>query len=120
MSDTAHTLLYVSSTTGQVVMDASRAERNWNYVGAWLHWLYMFRDRPVDPVWSWIVIVLSGVGVLAAVTGTLAGLWRWRFSRPYKSGSHSPYRAGYLRWPHLLARTSGVEVQRVAVRVDPR
>src|SRR3546814_11914758 len=81
MSDTAHTLLYVSSTTGQVVMDASRAERNWNYVGAWLHWLYMFRDRPVDPVWSWIVIVLSGVGVLSAVTGTLAGLWRWRLSR---------------------------------------
>src|SRR3546814_562271 len=28
MSDTAHTLLYVSSTTGQVVLDASRAERN--------------------------------------------------------------------------------------------
>src|SRR3546814_19355207 len=83
-------------------MDASRAERNWNYVGAWLHWLYMFRDRPVDPVWSWIVMVLSGVGVLAAVTGTLAELWRWRFSRPYQSGPHSPYRAGYLHWPHLL------------------
>src|SRR5690606_19395355 len=93
---------YVSDTTGQVVMDAPRAERAWNYVGAWLHWLYMFRDRPIDPVWSWIVIALSGIGVVAAVTGTLAGLWRWRFSRPYKSGSRSPYRAGYLRWHHLL------------------
>ncbi|UYO93237.1 PepSY domain-containing protein [Pollutimonas sp. M17] len=102
MDDAAHTLLYVSDTTGQVVMDAPRAERAWNYVGAWLHWLYMFRDRPIDPVWSWIVIALSGIGVVAAVTGTLAGLWRWRFSRPYKSGSRSPYRAGYLRWHHLL------------------
>lgn len=102
MSDPAHTLLYVSSTTGQIVMDAPRAERLWNYVGAWLHWLYMFRDRPADPVWSWIVIILSAAGVVAAATGTLAGLWRWRFSRPYKSGSHSPYRAGYLRWHHLL------------------
>jgi uncharacterized iron-regulated membrane protein len=105
MNDAAQTLLYVSSTTGQVVMDAPRAERFWNYAGAWLHWLYMFRNRPVDPVWSWIVIVLSGVGVVGAVTGTLAGLWRWRFSRPYKSGSRSPYRAGYLRWHHLLGLT---------------
>src|SRR3546814_7992778 len=92
MSDTAHTLLYVSSTTGQVVMDASRAERNWNYVGAWLHWLYMFRDRPVDPVWSWIVIVLSGVGVLAAVKGTLAGLWR---SEEHKSELQTLMRISY-------------------------
>lgn len=102
MNDGAHTLLYVSSTTGQVVMDAPLAERRWNYVGAWLHWLYMFRDRPADPAWSWIVIVLSGIGVVGAVTGTVAGLWRWRFGRPYKSGSRSPYRAGYLRWHHLL------------------
>src|SRR5690606_40788248 len=55
-----------------------------------------------DPAWSWIVIVLSGIGVVGAVTGTVAGLWRWRFGRPYKSGSRSPYRAGYLRWHHLL------------------
>ncbi|MGB3291335.1 MAG: PepSY domain-containing protein [Burkholderiaceae bacterium] len=102
MNDAANTLLYVSSTTGQIVMDAPRAERAWNYAGAWLHWLYMFRDRPVDPAWSWIVIVLSGMGVVAAATGTLVGLWRWRFGRPYKSGSRSPYRAGYLRWHHLL------------------
>ena len=58
MDDADHTLLYLSDSTGQVVMDAPRAQRMWNYVGAWLHWLYMFRDKPVDPVWSWIVIVL--------------------------------------------------------------
>src|SRR5690606_27536486 len=52
-------LLYISSTTGQAVMDAPLAQQRWNYVGAWLHWLYMFRDRPVDPAWSWLVIALS-------------------------------------------------------------
>lgn len=102
MGDAAHTLLYVSSVTGQVVMDAPRAQRMWNYVGAWLHWAYMFRDRSVDPVWSWTVIVLSAVCVLTSVTGTVTGIWRWRFSGRYKSGSRSPYREFHLRWHHVL------------------
>ncbi|WP_255475072.1 PepSY domain-containing protein [Pusillimonas sp. ANT_WB101] len=101
LEDPAHTLLYVSSSTGEIVMDAPRAERAWNYVGAWLHWLYMFRNQPTDPIWSWLVIVLSAVGVITAVSGTFVGLWRWRFSHPYKSGSHSPYRDGWMRWHHL-------------------
>lgn len=102
MDDPAHTLLYISSSTGEVVMDAPRAQRAWNYVGAWLHWLYFLRDRPVDPVWSWIVIVLSTFGTLIAITGTLAGIWRWRFSGQYKSGARSPYREPYLRWHHII------------------
>lgn len=102
MDDAAHTLLYVSSATGQVVMDAPRAQRLWNYIGAWLHWVYMFRDRSVDPGWSWIVIVLSAVCVVTSVTGTVAGIWRWRFSGRYKSGSRSPYREFHLHWHHVL------------------
>ncbi len=101
LNDPAHTRVYVSSSTGEVVMAATRSERAWNYVGAWLHWLYLFRNQPSDPVWSWLVIVLSGVGVVTAVSGTVVGLWRWRFSHPYKSGSRSPYRDGWMRWHHL-------------------
>ena len=102
MGDAARTLLYVSSATGQVVMDAPRAQQIWNYVGAWLHWVYIFRDRSVDPIWNWTVTVLSAVCVLTSVTGTVAGIWRWRFSGRYKSGSHSPYREFHLRWHHML------------------
>jgi uncharacterized iron-regulated membrane protein len=94
--------LYVSSATGQVVMDAPLAEQRWNYVGAWLHWLYMFRDRPVDPGWSWLVIVLSFAGTITAITGVCVGIWRWRFQGRYKSGSHSPYRAPWMRWHHII------------------
>ena len=102
MHDPDHTRLYLSSATGEVVLDAPRAQRAWNYVGAWLHWLYYFRDRPVDPGWSWIVIVLSALGTLVAISGTVVGIWRWRFSGRYKSGSHSPYRESWLRWHHIL------------------
>ncbi|MDS1140622.1 PepSY-associated TM helix domain-containing protein [Pusillimonas sp. SM2304] len=93
--------LYVSSATGQVVMDAPLSQQRWNYVGAWLHWLYMFRNHAVDPVWSWLVIALSAAGTVSAVTGICVGLWRWRFSGRYKSGGKSPYRAPWMRWHHI-------------------
>lgn len=107
MQDAESTLLYVSSTTGEVVMAAPRLQRQLNFVGAWLHWLYMFRDGPRDPVWSWLVIGLSTLGTLAAGTGTVAGIWRWRFSGTYKSGRRTPYRAFVMRWHHVLGLLFG-------------
>lgn len=107
MGDADATRLYLSSSTGQVVLDAPRAERLWNFVGAWLHWLYMFRNQPTDPVWSWTVIVLSVIGVVSALAGALNGIWRWRFAGSYKSGSKSPFREAYLRWHHILGLSFG-------------
>jgi uncharacterized iron-regulated membrane protein len=108
MNDAAQTLLYVSSTTGEVVLDAPRAERAWNYVGAWLHWWYFAREGSKDPVWSWLVIAVSAWATVAALTGALAGLWRWRFVGRYKSGAKTPYRAGALRWHHLTGLVFGL------------
>lgn len=93
--------LYISSATGQVVLDAPRYQQRWNYAGAWLHWLYMFRNQPKDPVWSWVVIVLSTACTVVAVTGVFVGIWRWRFRGRYRTGSHSPYREGWMRWHHI-------------------
>ena len=100
VGDVAQTLLYVSSRTGEIVMQASRSKRMWNYVGAWLHWLYPLKNQSRDPVWSWTVIALSAGCVLVACSGIVVGLWRWRFARPYKSGSRSPFAPGWMRW-HL-------------------
>lgn len=108
LDDADATRVYVSSATGQVVLDAPRAERYWNFVGAWLHWLYMLRDQPIDPVWSWTVICLSAVGVFSAATGLLNGIWRWRFSGRYKNGARTPYRDAAMRWHHLLGLGFGL------------
>ena len=94
--------LYVSSATGQVVLDAPLAQQRWNYVGAWLHWLYPVRDRSVDPGWSWIVIILSAACTLLAISGVVVGVWRWRFRGRYKSGARTPYREGWMRWHHIV------------------
>ena len=108
LADEASTRVYVSSSTGQVVLDAPRAERYWNFVGAWLHWMYMIRQQPTDPVWTWTLIGLSAVGLLSAVTGLVNGVWRWRFSGRYKSGQRTPYREAYMRWHHILGLVFGL------------
>lgn len=108
LDDDASTRVYVSSATGQVVLDAPRAERYWNFAGAWLHWLYMVRQQNTDPVWTWTLIGLSAAGVLSAVTGLVNGVWRWRFAGRYKSGRRTPYRESMMRWHHLLGLVFGV------------
>lgn len=91
-------LLYISGQTGAVVRDASRRERVWNWLGAWLHWLYPVRN---SPWWTQIVIYLSLLATAMALLGQVIGLLRWRFSRPYRSGSRSPYAGGFARWHHI-------------------
>lgn len=100
LPDAEQTLLYISGTTGEVVRDAPRLERGFNYLGAWLHWLYLFRDTAID--WTDLIIWLSIIGTVATLSGFLSGIIRWRFSRPYRSGSRSPFAPGALRWHHIL------------------
>lgn len=101
MEDPDRTWLYVSSSTGEVVRDASRTERVWGYVGAWLHFLYFFRDTAVDAYWSDIIIWLSLAGTLLVLVGSVVGVQRWRFATRYGNGSRSPYRNRMMRWHHV-------------------
>lgn len=101
LHDAAGTRLYLSSRTGEVVRDATAWERGWNLLGAWLHWLYPLRGGWLDGAWSNIVIYLSLAATLMALLGMVVGLLRWRFSRPYRSGSRSPYPSGFGRWHHI-------------------
>ncbi|EED38937.1 Na+/proline symporter [Stenotrophomonas sp. SKA14] len=94
--------LYVSSHTGEVMLDAPHVQQRWNYVGAWLHWLYFLRMQSVDPVWTWVVIVLSGLCTVASVSGIVVGVWRWRFRGHYRSGAKTPYVEPWMRWHHLI------------------
>lgn len=100
LDDSDNTLLYISGQTGAVVRDATRLERGWNYVGAWLHWLYPLRGIGLDGIWTNLVIYLSLAATVMALLGSVIGVLRWRFQRPYRSGSRSPYR-GFARWHHL-------------------
>lgn len=100
LDDAGQTLLYISGRTGEVVRDATRSERLWNYAGAWIHWLYPFRGNAFDPYWTDIVNWLSIAGIVMALSGTVVGILRWRFAQPYRSGARTPYQ-GFMRWHHI-------------------
>lgn len=102
LGDDAGTVVYVSGTTGEVVRDATRTERVWNYAGAWIHWLYPLRGGALDAYWTDIVNWLSIAGIALALTGTVVGVLRWRFSGRYKTGARTPYRSAMMRWHHVL------------------
>lgn len=109
VGDAAQTWLYLSAKTGEVVLDASQQERRWNWLGAWLHWLYPLRGGfGFDNGWRVLVIGLSLLGTAMAVLGMVVGVMRWRFRKPYRSGSRSPYPGGWLRWHHLGGLLFGV------------
>jgi hypothetical protein len=94
------TLLYVSGRSGEVVRDATFTERTWNWLGAWLHWVYPLRGGVLDRWWSDAVIYLSVAATLMTLLGMVVGVLRWRFAAPYRSGARSPYK-GLARWHHI-------------------
>lgn len=100
--------LYVSSHTAEVVRDASFTERSWGWVGAWLHWLYMFRGNAFNPWWTDIVIWLSIAATVAALSGGVVGLMRWRWFGTYRSGRKTPYPGRAARWHHMLGLAGGL------------
>ena len=108
MDDADGTLLYVSGTTGEVVRDATRTERIWNWFGAWIHYLYMFRGGAIDPYWKNIMVCTSLMATVLSLLGLAVGVLRWRFAGHYKSGAKSPYRYGVMRWHHYAGLIFGL------------
>lgn len=101
-------VLYVSASAGEVVRDASRSQRTWGWPGAVLHWIYVTPLRANAPLWTQLVLWLSGLSLGVAVTGLGIGLWRsveaWRRRRRI-----SAYRGVYY-WHHVLGWAGGLLV----------
>ena len=78
LGDAAGTEIYVSSRTGEVVLDTTRSERGWNWVGSVLHWIYPTVLRSNWALWDQVVSTLSLVALIAAVLGAVLGVIRIR------------------------------------------
>jgi hypothetical protein len=98
LNDTDGTELYVSSTTGEVVLGTTRFERGWNYAGSVIHWIYPTILRSNWLAWDISVWTLSLMALIAAATGVLLGIIKLRVSR---DGVRSPFR-GWHAWHHIF------------------
>src|SRR6266702_630034 len=98
LGDAAGTEVYVSSLTGEVVLDTTRSERGWNLAGSVLHWIYPTVLRRDWALWDRVVWTLSLAGSIAALLGAVLGLARIK-RRGGLLGS--PYR-GWHALHHLV------------------
>ncbi|WP_116809856.1 PepSY domain-containing protein [Steroidobacter cummioxidans] len=106
LNDAAGTVLYVSSTTGEVVRDTHSTERALNYLGAVTHWIYPTFIRKYPLLWEWIVDVLSVIGVVLAVSGLWIGILRWNRRAP-PGKRQVPYK-GLMRWHYFTGIVFGL------------
>jgi hypothetical protein len=97
LNDSLGTELYVSSTTGEVVLETARWERAWNYLGRVAHWIYPTALRRHQAAWSLLLWWLSLLALIGATAGAVVGTLR------IGAGGHrlTPYR-GWQAWHHRL------------------
>ena len=98
LNDDAGTEFYVSSVTGEVVLDTTRRERAWNYVGSVAHWIYPTLLRKSHGAWDATVWWLSLVALIAAISGSILGIVRMKIG---DRRIVSPY-SGWQKWHHVL------------------
>ena len=101
IGDERGTVVYVSSSTGQIVRDTHRAERAWNWLGSTIHWIYPFQLRRHSELWTNLLIYLSVAGIVSVATGAVIGVLRLRLRQRYRGRDVTPY-AGAAKWHHVL------------------
>jgi PepSY-associated TM region len=106
LDDDAGTEIYISSKTGEVVLDTTRRQRGWNFVGSVAHWIYLTQLRSKPELWSAIVWWLSLAALVGVLMGAILGIARLRFDGKQPV---SPFR-GMHWWHHVLGLVSLVFV----------
>jgi uncharacterized iron-regulated membrane protein len=109
LCDPAGTRLYVSERSGEIVQDTTHTERVWNWLGSIPHWIYPTILRKDGPLWRKVVLWISGVCMIVAVSGICIGILRVRLRRRYSGNSITPYR-GWMAWHHVTGFFAGVFV----------
>ncbi|TWA91079.1 PepSY-associated transmembrane protein [Bradyrhizobium stylosanthis] len=109
LGDSAGTKVYVSSRSGEIVLDTNRNERVWNWLGSIPHWIYPTVLRKDGPSWRLVVLWISGICLITGATGIWVGILRVRLKRRYASGSITPYR-GWMAWHHVAGLIAGIFV----------
>ncbi|WP_027521087.1 PepSY domain-containing protein [Bradyrhizobium sp. Ec3.3] len=98
LGDADESELYVSSVTGEIVLDTTRRERGWNLVGSVVHWIYPTVLRRNWSLWDGAVWSLSLIALIATVLGAVLGIARIRV---WKGRMRSPFR-GWHALHHVI------------------
>jgi uncharacterized iron-regulated membrane protein len=102
LNNASRGVLYISSSSGQVVRDTAKGERFWNWLGSTLHWIYPAILRQNNSLWRDVIVYVSLIAIMSVVSGAVIGFMRIRIRNPYRGGKDcSPYK-GWMKWHHIL------------------
>lgn len=107
LHDAEGTEWYLSFTTGELVMDTTAFERQWNTVGAVIHWLYVPLLRRHWALWDQTVWWLAAAGFITAVSGLILGIQHIVRDQGQRLNSQFPR---IKRWHHLGGMAVGAVV----------
>jgi uncharacterized iron-regulated membrane protein len=99
--------IYISSRTGQVVLETSQHERFWNWLGSITHWVYFTELRAQREVWRQVILWPAGAAITLSALGIWIGIVRMRLNSRYSRNRHTPYR-GFMRIHHIAGYTLGL------------
>ena len=100
--DASASEVYISTRSGEIIQESTRSERGLAWVGPIAHWIYPAALRRERALWRDVVLWLSAVGCMVALTGLLAGVHSW-----LRSG-RSAQRQRYLRWHQRIGLGFGL------------
>lgn len=109
MSDPTGTELYVSARTGEIIQQTSASQREWNWFGAIVHWIYFTPLRKSFWAWDKVVWWLSLIALVSATIGIWLGFVRLAANKAARRRGLSPFR-GWMRWHHVIGLFASVVV----------
>ncbi len=107
VQDGRGTETYVSARSGQVLQRTERFQRDWNQVGAVVHWVNVVGLRRHKTLWTCVMLTLGLACAALALLGTGLGVVHLINARRMRRNGFSPFR-GWLRWHHLGGIVTGV------------
>lgn len=108
-NDAAATQLYVSPSSGEVVVSTTRQQRLLAWLGTIPHWLYFDALRQQQVVWYRLVVTLAAVACGLAIIGMFLAIVRFTPSKPFSWSRSIPLRGG-MRWHYIAGSIFGLFV----------
>ena len=108
MSDTEHSVLYVSSKTGSVIQHTTRYSRWMARLGAIPHLMYFPQIKQYEQRWKNTILILGIIGLLVTISGLVVAFFRFKRDDSGKITGITVYKKWSYKWHHIFGLFIGL------------
>ena len=100
--------LFISGRTAEVLQMTTAKQRFWAWIGAIPHKLYVPCIRRNVDVWQNTIAIVSGICLIAALSGWILGICLWIKRYQKKQVWENPYKKRWYRWHFSFGMIFGI------------